>query len=157
MTSPVVSFTVLGAIVGKQRPRMTRNGHAYTPVQTQRAEDAIRAAWDAAGRPRLPDGPICVEVAAVFSRPPSHYGTRGSLSAAGRRAIPGRVDADNVLKLLDALNRLAWNDDRQITSALVTKEWGGREQPECLRVLAWAPDRDDVTRPDREAMEVTDA
>ena len=146
MTSPVIRLEVLGAIVGKQRPRMTRNGHAYTPAQTQRAEDAIRAAWDAAGRPRLPDGPICVEVTAAFQRPPSHWGKRG-LSAAGRRAIPGRCDADNILKLLDALNRLAWTDDRFITHAVVSKEWAGRGEPEHLRVLAWAPDPQDVVRP----------
>jgi Holliday junction resolvase RusA-like endonuclease len=127
---------------------MTRNGHVYTPALTQRAEDAVRAAWEGSGRIRLPHAPICVELTAAFSRPASHYLRGGKLSAAGRRAIPGRVDLDNVWKLvIDALNRLAWTDDRLITQAILSKEWARHGEPERLRLLAWCPDRDDVARP----------
>jgi Holliday junction resolvase RusA-like endonuclease len=62
-------------------------------------------------------------IVARFRRPPSHYNKDGSLSAAGRRAIPGgKIDADNIAKLvMDALNKLAWSDDRYITRLDVVK------------------------------------
>ena len=37
-----VKFTVLGEPRGKQRPRMTRNGHTYTPAETVQYENLVR-------------------------------------------------------------------------------------------------------------------
>lgn len=106
-------------IVGKGRPRMdTRYRRTYTPAKTVRAEAEIRQAWmlehgdDMAGF----DGPVAVRVA--YARPLA----RSNPNYWAGRADIGRVDCDNVLKLvLDAINGLAFRDDRQVVSA-----WVGR-------------------------------
>lgn len=146
MTSPVLRFEVLGTPVPMARPRVTRNGsHTFTPAPTTAWRDAVRLAWQQSGSPRLPDAPLYVELTFVFARPPSHYGTKGKLSAAGRRAIPGgTADLSNLAKNIeDALNGLAWTDDRFITLTSAEKVWGPTP---CARVLCWAPSPS-VTRP----------
>lgn len=150
MTSPVIHLEVLGTPVPMGRPRVTRNGsHTFTPDSTTVWREAVRLAWKHAGAQRLPDAPICCEMTFLFARKPSHFLRSGKLSAAGRRAIPGgTADASNLAKNVeDALNGLAWTDDRFITQASVEKAWAPAGQPPCARLLAWCPDRDDVARP----------
>jgi Holliday junction resolvase RusA-like endonuclease len=117
---------VPGLVNGKGRPRVnTSTGHVYTPKDTQIAEAAIQEEWIAAGRPRL-TGPISARVDVHVPRPAGHYRASGELSAAGLRAPhPVRKpDVDNVLKLaLDALNKKAFDDDRQIVEAHVQRHW----------------------------------
>lgn len=149
MTSPVVSLEVLGTPQSRQRPRVTRNG-SFTPAQTRNWYAAIRAAWDAAGRPRLPDAPLALEVTARFGRPPGHFRKDGGLTAAGRRAIPGGTrDADSVTvsPVMDALEGCCWSSDRFFVSIHGEKAWARRGEPDCLTVLAWCPSPDDVARP----------
>ena len=38
----VVKFTVLGEPKGKQRPRMTKMGHTYTPAETVEYENLVK-------------------------------------------------------------------------------------------------------------------
>ncbi len=134
-------LTVLMEPVGKGRARVVRRGagvSTYTPDKTVNAENVIRETWAAHGRVRLPDGPLGITVLAYWSRPDSHYLRDGSLSAAGRRAIPGgKIDADNVLKLVgDALNNHAWGDDRMIVHAMVLKLFAERDTPPSVVILA---------------------
>lgn len=97
----VAHFTIIGEPQSKSRARVTsRNGkvHAYTPRQTELAEDAVAWQFKAAGG-RGPDGAKTFGVFAVFL-----CGTRQ------------RRDVDNMLKLiLDGLNKIAWADDSQVT------------------------------------------
>ena len=39
-------FTVLGVPKGKQRPRFSRNGHAYTPKDTIMYENLVATSYD---------------------------------------------------------------------------------------------------------------
>ncbi len=74
-------------------------------------------AWRAAGAVRLGDGPIAAGALFFLGRPHSHFGT-GRNAGALRRFAPaaptGKPDLDNLLKILDALNGLAFEDDAQI-------------------------------------------
>lgn len=149
MTYPSLHFLLVGTPVPWQRAR--RNGNrSYTAPAMLAAQQAIRDAWKDAGAVRLPDVPLALEVTASFARPPGHYGTKGTLNAAGRRAIPGgRSDIDNVClkSVMDALNGLAWSDDRFICHAVAEKRWAARGEPAKLEVLAWAPSPEDAVRP----------
>ena len=50
-----LTFTVYGKPVAKGRPRMTRNGHVYTPQTTREYEERIRnAAMSEMGRKTKP-------------------------------------------------------------------------------------------------------
>lgn len=99
----------------KQRPRKAANGHIYTPPATQDAEAAIAAAFTAeAGTGFTPfDGPVVVEL--VLYKSGLHVNVRES---ARRKVLRG--DLDNYAKtVLDALNGVAWLDDRQIVDLRV--------------------------------------
>jgi Holliday junction resolvase RusA-like endonuclease len=99
------------------------------------AEARVRAAWDAAGRPRIPDDtPISALVACYLRRPPTHYKRNGELSATGQRAgsYPRKKpDVDNVAKLvLDALEGYAYASDASIVILHIVKEWCDEGSPE---------------------------
>lgn len=123
-----VRITVPGPPVPKARPRIGKNGHAYTPARTRAYEQEVQAAWLEAGRPRLPDGPFAAVVELVVQRPAAHYRTKARLLRAGAPPIPLRLDADNALKgLLDALNGLAFTDDRWAADIRARKRWADDE------------------------------
>ena len=120
-----VDITIVGAPRGKGRPRFAK-GRTYTDADTARAERTIREEWIAAGRPTLPACPLEACVTAVLARPAAHYTTRGELNAAGKRSpYPTKTpDVDNIWKLLlDALNGVAFPDDRYIVRAHIDKRW----------------------------------
>lgn len=102
------SFSVEGEPVAKRRPRFTvrtkRNGGQYVHTYT----DEITAAGELA-------------VLRTFqSAYPGHVALAGRISVMlafyeGPRQVEKRQDLDNLIKLvLDALNGVAWVDDRQI-------------------------------------------
>jgi crossover junction endodeoxyribonuclease RusA len=105
MTS-VLTFHVPGNPQRKQRPRFNRStGRAFTPHETVTAEREI--AWTAkqAASEQGVALPFVntVRVEIVF---------RSTVPA---DAAIGVVDGDNCEKLVaDALNNVAWNDDRQV-------------------------------------------
>jgi crossover junction endodeoxyribonuclease RusA len=97
----------------KGRPRMTKTGHVYTPESTRRAEAALRAAYS---------GPLfhgLVSVDVNVSK--DGYGfIIHELSDDEKSSLRG--DVDNYCKtLLDALNGVAWDDDKQVTRVSMRK------------------------------------
>ena len=131
VTETVAEFTldIEGKAEGKQRPRYNpfMGKRPYTPKKTVVAEREIRAAWEAIGKPRLPDGAIDLEVVIAVSRPQGHFKKNGDLSAEGKRhPFPDnqKPDLDNALKtLLDALNTRAWRDDVRVTGLRMERVW----------------------------------
>lgn len=109
-------------VVGKQRPRATvamGRARVYTPNRTRLFEARVRKAWiDQVGEKWAGfKGPAMVSVRVsreLAKSNPKHW--------AGRQDVQA-PDADNVLKaVLDALNGLAYEDDRSITRLTVEKE-----------------------------------
>ena len=102
----------------KGRPRMTKSGHTYTPPETRKAEEAIRAAFKEAMPNWTPlEGPIEVAIFMHDSKLRISLRTTGDYES---RKLRG--DIDNYGKLvLDALNGVAWVDDRQIGMLLLEK------------------------------------
>lgn len=89
-------LVVPGEPVPLERARKGRGGRWYLPRRSRVYRDQVQAEWMAAGRPSLGDGPLAVS--AQFYTSNTH------------------ADTDNLLKAqLDALNKLAWADDRQVT------------------------------------------
>lgn len=99
-------------VVGKGRPRVDgRSGRMYTPAATSSAERELRDAWVAVNGMAMAgwEGPVAVRVAYV--RPLAKSNPKRWLG----RADTSRPDLDNVAKLaLDALNGVAFADDRQV-------------------------------------------
>jgi Holliday junction resolvase RusA-like endonuclease len=134
---PLIHLRIPGEPRGKGRPRVGRFKNVYTPDETIRQEERIRLAWENAGSPRI-DGLITISLDFCFARPSSHFLKDGSLSAAGRRATPGGIrDWDNLAKLCtDALNGLAFEDDRLVCRAEVTKYWE-QDEHTSVTITPW--------------------
>lgn len=117
-----VRLSVPGRPVAKGRPRLTRNGRTYTPPKTTAYERLVEAEWTIAGRPVLHAGPFALDATFVFDRPKSHRLARGALRA-NAPPLP-REDLDNLVKLVcDALNGLAFQDDRWCAQLTAAKRW----------------------------------
>lgn len=115
-------FFVPGKPFGKQRPRVTRTGHAYTPDQTVMYENLVKTTF----LQQYPDcvpggGPVFIEIGAAFPVPQS-WPKKKQAQALDRKIYPGKPDVDNIMKIIqDALNNVAYKDDSQIYSAYVLK------------------------------------
>lgn len=108
---------IQGEPVAKQRPRVTRQGYTYTPKRTREAQDRIGWEW----RLQNPGGQVITThpVAVVVE---FYYAGRDK-------------DLDNLAKcVLDALNGVAWADDRQVTT-LLAKKTKSRTPQTIVRVL----------------------
>lgn len=107
----------------KGRPRMTRTGRAYTPKTTKDAEALIGASWDG---PRF-DGPV--DVVVTFARNEIKVTVRSHKTEHKSRV---RGDIDNLCKtVLDGLNGVAWDDDRQVVVLQASKENEARDQDDA--------------------------
>lgn len=131
----MTAITVPGEPIARPRQRIgTINGHARTftdakhPVHAYKA--AIRLAWQASGGV-LVDGPVTMNIEAVFARPKSKVWKSKPMPSYPHIIKP---DFDNVGKAIaDALNGLAFRDDSQVFICTVTKRVAaGDEQPRTV-------------------------
>lgn len=141
MAAPIV-IRLDGEPVGKGRPRFVREtGHAYTPAHTRSYEVALRlAGQDAIGIREPLEGPLAVYVEALFPVPASWSKKKRAEALAGRVQPTVKPDADNLLKVLDALNEVVWRDDKQIVEAHVLKRYSAKPAL-VIEVLEAAPTR----------------
>ena len=125
----ILRFTVEGKPVGKARPRFTRRGFAYTPEKTVRYEAAVRAACIEAMRAQGVYKRVGVPLAikcAFFFEPPKSWSKKRRTEAADLAPYDQKPDGDNLLKIVkDALNGVAYDDDKRICSETATKQYSG--------------------------------
>ena len=116
------TFEILGQPVAKQRPRMTRNGRAYTPAKTVAFERVVRGI----AAPYFPapfHGPVRLTIWATF-KPPVSWTKKKTATNMNRPHIQ-RPDIDNIAKAVcDSLNGVAFKDDSQIAAISARKVWG---------------------------------
>lgn len=109
-------FTVWDEPRGKGRPRFSKRGTVYTDSTTKNAERCMRQAYQAASTGEAWDGEVHVTVYSQ-RRVPKSLAKRDD----GKPDL-SRPDADNIGKLvMDALNGVAFIDDRQVTMLKVVK------------------------------------
>ena len=106
----------------KGRPRFTRFGGVYTPATTEYFERKIKASYiDMYGNKKFDSrSPLRAEIEILHALPKNMSKKRKiELNCAPDTRKP---DLDNVAKLvMDALNGVAYDDDKQITSMSVSK------------------------------------
>ena len=128
----MASFTVHTAPKGKARARTVRSGgkvHSYTPQETKDFEKLVAYEYKTQCREyfeKMKNSklklPLEVEIHAYFAIPKSF--TKGKRLAAECNRIRPTVkpDCDNIAKAVcDALNKIAYDDDSQITVLSVLK------------------------------------
>ena len=125
---------------GKARPRFTKGGRAYTPQKTRRYEEAVREAALLAAQAQGfvkhdKDTPLEACVTAWFPVPASWPKKKRAAALSGALYPTGKPDADNIAKaVLDAVNGIAFHDDKQIVSLTVRKRYTFRDD-NCPRVV----------------------
>lgn len=127
------SITIPGPPVGKQRARVTSFG-AYTPPKTRAKETEI--GWLAKATGCTPITGACHLHVAITVEPPASWSRAKRAEAHSGRLFPtSKPDLDNCVKLIaDALNGIAWLDDKQLIQVIATKIYG----PVAQTVIGWA-------------------
>ena len=137
----IVNLSVLGEPMGKQRPRATFvAGHAtiYTPKKTQGYEARFASAYGEKYLNQEPmQGAIRVTINAFFALSKADFNSKGEPNKKGTAKLQGEMlptkkpDCDNVAKaVLDGLNGVAFQDDSQVVSLLISKSYSLRPRVE---------------------------
>lgn len=117
---------------GKGRPRFG-GGSVYTPATTSSYEQSLAWQAKAAFKGEPIAGPIAVRVIASMPIPKSWPKARQFEARTGLLAHTTKPDADNILKMLDALNGVVWIDDAQIAMATIEKRYAA--EPELVVIV----------------------
>lgn len=137
----IVCFTVPGPPQGKARARTYHNAsgvHTVTPEKTVMYENLVKMCY--ASTKRVPFGagvPLSATITAYYAMPKS-MSKADRVKATHFGLFPTKKpDADNIAKVvLDALNGIAYDDDRQIVNLEVTKLYA--EEPKVtVAILDW--------------------
>lgn len=124
----VIAFTVPGTPVGKGRPKFARRGNfvtAYTPEKTASYENLVKMAAHTAmnGRKQAAVALRCTIGVEVI--PPASWSQKKRMAAiCGDLRPTTKPDLDNVAKaILDAMNGIVFEDDKQVVELVVTKRY----------------------------------
>lgn len=123
----MIMFDIPGKAQGKGRPRFMRNGHTYTPDKTRNYEELVRLKY----REACKDDPTTesVRVLIYVWMVPAKSLSEKKKKELRERPPMMKPDVDNIGKIiLDALNGVAWVDDKQVTRLEITKLWGREER-----------------------------
>jgi len=134
-----IYFEILGEPVPKARHRTARlpNGRmiAYQDKKARAQEDSFVAQAIQYAPPSPLDGPLALSVRAYSAIPQSWSQKKRQAAMDGEIRPTKKPDADNLLKFVgDALNGIFWADDKQITTASISKYFSDRPRWE-LEIL----------------------
>lgn len=132
MSTMTVKFTVLGEPQGKGRPRFrTVAGHAqtYTPKETVNYENLIATEYRRqCGDYMFPENAeIDLRIVAYFGIPASKSKKTKEKMRSGLMRPTKKPDVDNIVKIIsDALNGVAYLDDKTVVAAQIQKFYSDR-------------------------------
>ncbi|WDU84224.1 RusA family crossover junction endodeoxyribonuclease [Caloramator sp. Dgby_cultured_2] len=119
----MIIITIPGKPMGKQRPRVMKNGITYTPKETVSYENLVKMCYmQRYGNENIITGPLKMKIRAYFEIPKGTSKRRAELMRADVERPIKKPDVDNIVKIIcDALNKVAYKDDAQIVSCEVHK------------------------------------
>lgn len=122
----MIRLIIPGEPMGKQRPRVTRFG-TYTPKKTVEYENWVKTCYTLSETRDKLEGTIKAEIKAYMSIPKSTSKKKRQEMLEGKIRPTKKPDVDNMAKIiLDSLNKLAFDDDKQIVECSIEK-WYGEE------------------------------
>ena len=133
--SNMISFTVDGTAVPKQRPRISGR-RAYTPKRTKDYEERVLNEFRSSYSGFYPafgkDVPvrICITVHQAI---PKSWSKKKQAQAMQGEIVPlsRNGDIDNIAKsIMDALNGFAYEDDCQVVRLEISKQYGENPRAE---------------------------
>ena len=122
-----VKFVIPGDPKGKGRHRTTKMGHQYTPEQTTLYENLVKAMYyQQCKNCRFPDDAMLdVRIIAYFPIPKSKSKKVQEAMRTHKIRPIVKCDWDNIGKIVcDALNKIAYHDDKQVVDGQVRKFYG---------------------------------
>jgi Holliday junction resolvase RusA-like endonuclease len=122
-----ITIVIPGKPIPKARPRFTGN-RCYTPAKTSSYELLIRllANREMAGKQKL-DGPLQMTMKAHFAIPASWSKSKRAEALLGNIS-PAGGDTDNIVKsVADGLQKIVFNDDKQIVKIAASKAFTNGE------------------------------
>lgn len=136
-----ITFRVDGKPQGKERPRMTKKGHTYTPQKTKDYEQLIQYSFfvqamrDKFEAIKKPKG-VVVYLDAYFQIPKSYSKKQKEEIEKGMLAVTKKPDIDNIAKIFcDGLNGYAYEDDSQVVFLQANKWWTQGESYVEVKVM----------------------
>lgn len=143
-----MQFIVQGPIKSKARartfydPKLGRH-RSVTPEGTVIYENWVRFCYtrakenDDSVKPFMNDEPLHMSIHAYFTLPKSFSKAKRELAEEGRLFPTKKPDVDNIAKIIcDALNGIAYGDDKQIVELIVKKRYTKHENAEPFAVIA---------------------
>lgn len=131
----MIEFEILGEPCAKGRPRFRSVGKyvkPYNPEKTTNYENLVKLSFINSGcEPILEDEPLCAEMIFYMSIPKSASKKKCNLMLQGSIRPLKKIDLDNGIKIiLDALNKVAYNDDKQIVEVSASKFYSDKPRVE---------------------------
>lgn len=117
-------FQVPGEPVGKGRPRFTRQGRAYTPAKTAKYENLVSLTFQQMYPNHVPfENAVEMKMIAYFSIPKSWSKKKHQQAVLNQIFPTKKPDTDNIAKVKDALNGIAFKDDSQVVKETIIKRY----------------------------------
>ena len=124
-------FEVLGDIIGKERPRVnTYTLRVYTPNKTKDYETLIQQYFKIKyPSSQVLEGRIEINITAYFKIPNNTSKKREEQMIENNLSPTKKPDVDNIAKVvLDALNKVVFKDDNQVSKIFVEKKYDTEER-----------------------------
>lgn len=139
-------FKIPGKPVGKARPRWA-NGHMFTPSRTREYEEEVKKCYvEAGGEKAEGNAPIQISVHCFFKPPKSASKAKKKMMLDWDIVPTVKPDIDNVLKIvMDGLNGVAYEDDKQVISCSCYKAY---KDEECVEVIVTRGENNDTNNQD---------
>ncbi len=132
-----IRFTVPGEPKGKARPRVFTNkagrSQAITPQDTLSYENLVKWVFtNMQGNKKL-EGEIEAQIKAMYPIAKNMTKKNRQLIYEGKLHPTKKPDSDNVAKIiLDSLNKIAFDDDSQVTRLVVEKYYSDEPRVEVM-------------------------
>jgi Holliday junction resolvase RusA-like endonuclease len=122
-----INFVIEGKPFGKKSVRTTRKGWSYMPKENTNYKSKVQTAY----KEKYGDfsykrnKPLYVEITAKFEMPKSASKKNMQLMMNGLILPTVKPDSDNIVKMvLDSLNGVAFDDDKQVVLHVCRKIYG---------------------------------
>lgn len=126
-----IKLVIPGKPLGKQRPRVMKNGITYTPKETVNYEVLVKQLYITEHKDTRFEGPVKAIITAYMPIPKSVTKVKRLAMQHNMARPTKKPDWDNIGKIItDALNGIAYDDDKQIVDARVIKLYGDEPKVE---------------------------
>lgn len=129
-----ISFVVPMNPVGKERPRVSgkNGGVVYTPAKTQAYENFIKGCYvEQFDDFSFKTSSITLDIKSYVPLASRFRKSERAAALKGEIKPDGKPDADNIMKLvLDALNEVAYDDDKYIYRISIEKIYSDKPRTE---------------------------